>query len=193
MNRHEFAQQIAIVGFLLIIIVGCASSPTPIPPATLLLPTLTTARTSTTVPPIPTMTRTLTPVPATLVLPTETPPAVIHSTGRLAIPQTFLVDLDEGVITLSGADIWYEAVTKDERYLSPQNGATFIQVGSRALGLSGCQAAPFSGNRISFNNLPIGTFVCVRTNLGRISQIRILSLVNPGNGTLTLEIEYTTW
>jgi hypothetical protein len=92
-----------------------------------------------------------------------------HSTGPLAISQTWTADLDEGEVGAGAdSDIWFQAVTATERYITPRNGATIAKVGT----------------------LPEGTYVCVRTNLGRYSQFRVNEPVGPSPGTLN--IGYTT-
>jgi len=152
-------------------------------------PTSTSTSTSTpTPPPSPTPTHTFTPSPTY----TSHPPPVTHSTGLLDIPQTFTVDLDEGVIAAGAdSDIWFEAVTAIERYVTSRNGATIAIVGTSSVGRDGCAAAPLSTSRIHVNNLPVGTYVCVRTNLGRYSQFRVNAPIGPSPGTLS--IGYTTW
>ena len=53
----------------------------------------------------------------------DLPPEIerIFATGLLAIPQTWLVDLDAGVVAagVKAVDIWFEAVTETERYITP--------------------------------------------------------------------------
>lgn len=120
------------------------------------------------------------------------PPLVTHSTGPLEIPQTWTADLDEGVVGAgSDADIWFEAVTATERYVTPQNGASVAVVGISSVGRDGCAAAPLSTARIDIDDLPVGTYVCVQTNLGRYSQFRVNAPMGPSPGTLVLG--YTTW
>ena len=176
------------------------ASPTLPPPPT---PTFTPPPTlSPTLPPPPTPTFTLTPV---WLLPTPTgtplpmtptaqpsPVLPIRSMGSLDIPQTWTVDLDEGVIGDAWtADIWFEAVTAVERYVTPRNGATIAIVGTIGVGPSGCAAVRLSTSRIPIGDLPKGTYVCVRTNSGHYSQFHVTAPVGPSPGTLS--IEYITW
>ncbi len=168
-------------------------SPTLLPPAT---PTPT--NTPAAPPPKPTASPTLLP-PATPT-PTNTPAAPpptpmdtpVYSSGSLDIPQTWTVDLDEGVVGAgSGADLWFHAATAVERYVEPQNGAAIAVVGTSSVGRGGCADAPLSTARIHVNDLPAGTYVCVLTNMGRYSEFRVSAPVGPSPGTLS--IEYTTW
>ena len=103
-----------------------------------------------------------------------------------------MADLDEGVVGGGGAaDIWFEAQTATERFITPRNGAKIAVVGTSSVGLYGCMAAPLSGSRIHVNSTPEGTYVCVLTNAGRYSQFRVNAPIGPSPGTL--EIGYTTW
>jgi len=115
-----------------------------------------------------------------------------HSTGLLTIPQTWTVDLDEGVVGAGeDADIWFEALTATERYVTPRNRAKIAKVGTRSVGSVGCMATSLSSSKIDINDLPEGTYVCVLTNEGRFSQFRVNAPVGPSPGTLS--VGYTTW
>jgi hypothetical protein len=116
---------------------------------------------------------------------------VTHATGALDIPQTYFADLDEGAVTESGADIWFEAETATERYVNPRNGATIVKVGTGGISRDMCASAALSTARININDLPSGTYVCVRTNAGRVSGFRVNATVGASPGTL--KIGFTTW
>ena len=117
--------------------------------------------------------------------------AVTHATGGLDIPQTYLFDLDRGAVTQRGADFWFQAETASLLYLVPRNGAR-IGVGNRTnRGAAGCAAARMSTSRVSLSDLPVGSYVCARTNEGRISQFRVNG-ISPGSPK-TLSIGFTTW
>ena len=119
-------------------------------------------------------------------------PPVTHSTGLLNIPQTWCADLDEGTVLCNAADdIKFQAVTATERYVTPRHAATIAIVGTTSVGRYGCATASLSADRIDVNNLPVGTYVCVKTNLGRYSQFRVNAPIGPSPGTLS--IGYTTW
>ena len=177
------------------------STPTKIPPTPSPVPPTMIANTPTRVPPTPTrIPPTPSPVPPTIVpippLPSPKPPTsqppVTYSTGPLEIPQTWTVDLDEGVVGAgSDADVWFRAETATERYIVPQNDASMAIVGTVSVGRDGCVSAPLSTEQIDINNLPEGTYVCVLTNQGRYSQFRINAPIGPSPGTLF--IGYTTW
>ncbi len=114
-----------------------------------------------------------------------------YSTGKLDVPQTYTFDLDRGQLTGDHVDLKFEAETRDLLYLTPRNGAQ-LSVGDRSnRGYAGCSAARYSGNRVSLRDVPVGSYICVRTDQGRISQFR-LNAIKPGR-VKTLSIGYTTW
>lgn len=115
----------------------------------------------------------------------------IHSQGNLSIPQTFTANLDTGVVGGGGGDIWFEARTATQRFVTPRNGAEIAKFGATAPGRGDCTSAPLSENSININNLPQGTYVCVLTNAGRYGRFRVTAPVGPSPGTL--KISYTTW
>jgi hypothetical protein len=127
-------------------------------------------------------------VPIPIPMPTPTP--VTHSTGSLSVPQTYVFDLDAGTVGGDG-DIWFHAVTNTQLYLEPRGGAQ-MAVGDRSnRGLAGCSAAAFATARVALSAAPAGSYVCVRTNEGRISQFRVNAISDGSPKTLTLG--YTTW
>lgn len=114
------------------------------------------------------------------------------STGPIDIPQTYAADLDRGGVGSGAqADIWFQAETADLLYLVPRGGAR-IGVGDRSnRGFAGCSGARFTTERVSLRDIPAGSYVCVRTGEGRISQFRVNAV--SGGSPRTLSIGYTTW
>lgn len=119
-------------------------------------------------------------------------PPRTFSTGAIEVPQTYAFDLDRGIIgTGAKADIWFQAATPVRMYLTPRNGAK-IAVGDRSnRGLSGCERAAYSTGKVALHQIPEGSYVCVKTNEGRISQFR-MNGINAGYPK-KLKIGYTTW
>lgn len=130
------------------------------------------------------------PLPAPPPPPPAPPPVVpiTHSTGPIALQQTFTANLDNGAVGGGGVDIWYQAVNAAEKYVTTRNGARLALGDGSNRGFAGCSAAGFSSASIPLWEMPPGTYVCVRTSQGRISQFR----VNSFSGT-TMNIGYTTW
>lgn len=116
-----------------------------------------------------------------------------HSTGPIELRQTWLADFDSGreVNNVPSADIWFQAETERRLFLVPRNGAE-MAVGDRSnRGRNGCRDEVYSAERVSLWTLPVGSYVCMRTNEGRISQFRINGLTPDSPRTLSLG--YTTW
>jgi hypothetical protein len=113
----------------------------------------------------------------------------IHKRGRLDIPQTYTADLDEGRVSeRNDADIFFEAETETERYLTPINGATVALVRNQGLPDRGdCSSARFAEKRINVDILQRrDAAVCVRTNRGRFAAFKLLEPVTPGSGVLKI-------
>ena len=118
-------------------------------------------------------------------------PPRTHRTGPLVIPQTYLADLDTGQVKPQGADIWFEAKTATRRFITPRNGARIAIAGRRSIGLAGCKQRPLRNTPIPIRSIPVGTYVCVKTNQGRYSQFRVNRAAGPSPGNIHLG--YTTW
>ena len=118
-------------------------------------------------------------------------PPRTHRTGALSIPQTYLADLDTGRVTQAGADIWFQAKTATDRYITPRNGAKIAVAGTTSVNLRGCKNLNVSTRSIPLRSAPVGTYVCVKTDQGRYSQFRVNQRVGRSPGTL--HIGYTTW
>ncbi len=125
-------------------------------------------------------------------LPPPPPPIddvpVTFSTGPIDLPQTFTANLDNGTVGGGGTDIWYQAATAVEKYITPQAGAMIALGDGSNRGYEGCSEELFSDERVPLADMPPGTYVCVKTNQGRISQFRVNGFV----GT-TMKLGYTTW
>lgn len=111
-----------------------------------------------------------------------------HSTGPIDLQQTWDMNLDNGASGDAGGDVWYRAVTATEKYLQPINGARMALGDGSNRGFTGCNAESFSTAKIALDDAPVGTYICAKTNEGRISQFRVNGFV----GT-TMKIGYTTW
>jgi len=131
------------------------------------------------------------PIPRPIPRPLPVPVAEVHAQGVGVIRQTYLFDLDTGAETTAGADIWFHAVTNTELYIEPRNGAT-LALGDRSeRGFAGCSSASYSTTRIPLGSIPVGSFVCVRTSDGHVSQFRMNAISSASPRVLT--IRFTTW
>ena len=124
--------------------------------------------------------------------PTPAPTPVTYSTGPIQLKQTYTADFDHGTVGTTGADLWFQAVTATQLYLKPQHGAK-IAVGDRSnRGFAGCSTASFTSHRVSLAAVPVGSYVCMKTSQGRISQFRMNAINGPINHR-KLALGYTTW
>lgn len=123
--------------------------------------------------------------------PTATPG--IHTAKHIQIDQTYDADLDEGTVSpASGkADFWFHAVSADEKYLEPQNGALMKLYGSAVPELADCKAAALSSNRIHFSVLSVGDWICYKTNEGRYGRFEVEGITAGPNQTLSIDLR--TW
>lgn len=114
-----------------------------------------------------------------------------YSTKALNIPQTWAADLDQGSVGGGGEDIWFQARTATQLFITPRNGAQVSISGSRNRGYNGCRSAAWTNQSLRLADVPVGTYVCVKTNQGRISEFRMNQI--SGGSPKTLRIGYTTW
>lgn len=118
-------------------------------------------------------------------------PHPVHSSGTVNIPQTYIVDLDTGHLNASGpGDLWFEAATATQFYLAPVNGARIHVGGHTAAGWAACSTASYSTGRVPIPAV-LGRYVCVRTNSGRVGEVKVQGMM--GGGIKTLVIDYRTW
>jgi len=113
-----------------------------------------------------------------------------YSTGGINWKQTWLIDLDDGSQEAgSDNDLWYHAVTEDEKYMEPVNGAQIALGPYTQHGYAGCQGVSYTSDPIPLVAAPIGSYICVKTNEGRTSEFRVNGFMANG----TMKIGYTTW
>ena len=112
----------------------------------------------------------------------------IISSGSIDLRRYEAANLDNGAIGGFGVDIWYQSTTPVRNYLTPRNGAR-LALGDRARkGYSGCSVETYSTAPIPLWTIPIGSYVCAKTDQGRFSEFRL-----SGFAGTTMELDYTTW
>lgn len=110
-------------------------------------------------------------------------------TGELQVPQTFLIDFDNGVVGgAQGADIFFRARTATNRNFEVEGTAKqrYLGVGGEAdpAKCTGLGTAP-----IPFLSLEPGGILCVQTSEGRIAVATVVSRVDPSPGRIILRFE----
>jgi hypothetical protein len=121
---------------------------------------------------------------------TDEPAPVIHSRGKLQVPQSYVANLEAGTVG-AGGGLWFEAATASQFFLVPQKGAQFAPGDLSKRDFEACSSETYSTNRISLHDLPPGSFICVKTGSGRIASVRIDGL-SPGS-THILALNYVVW
>ena len=88
-------------------------------------------------------------------------------TGPINLQQTYLADLDNGSVVNDGSsDIWYEAETATEKYITPRNGAMIALGDGSNRGFDGCSDGSFSTDRVSLDDIPPGTLNSILKQAG---------------------------
>jgi hypothetical protein len=120
--------------------------------------------------------------------PTPTPTVVVYRTGKLTIDNSYMADLDAGSITSgSNADIWLHAVSADERYLDPENGALLRKM-SGTPSYDECSDASLSNSAISFGDFGEGTWFCYQTSDDRYGRFEV-----EDEDSDSITIDFRTW
>jgi hypothetical protein len=122
----------------------------------------------------------------------EPAPSVVAS-GHLDIRQTYGADLDVGANDspdFADMDMWFEAVSAVEKYLTPWDTAKFKKMGGIP-SLADCQAASLSSNKIPLGLVSVGSWFCYETDLGNVGRFEVEGLT--GGSPQTLTIDFKTW
>ena len=120
--------------------------------------------------------------------PTPEPTSGVYKTGKITVDSSFTVDLDK--ITSPGTpneDLWYEAVSAAERYLTPQNGAKFKAMGSTP-SQSDCTGASLKSSKINFTDIDVGDWFCFKTDDDRYGRMQVEGITS---SSITLDVR--TW
>jgi hypothetical protein len=136
---------------------------------------------------------TITPGGPTLT-PTSGAPSAYASSSALSFSQTQSINLDNGNVSTGGADLLFEFVDNDNKYLTPQNGAKILKWGFGQPSYNDCNGAATSGSSFKVNNDLVGQYACYVTSEGRTGFLYVKSLQPTDNTqTQTLDISFTTW
>lgn len=116
--------------------------------------------------------------------------------GTLTMSQTDTASVESGTlhVGLSAADIWFEADSVDERFLSPVNG-TLAVAGTQAPSVTKCRATTAKA-RIPIQTLTPGLYLCGTTLHAHVAVIRLDQLPGPyvvGSPVPTLSLTFTTY
>jgi hypothetical protein len=118
------------------------------------------------------------------------PPPPVHSSGAFDWSAPFAANLDSGTVGALGADLSYFAPDLINLQLIPINGAQISFTDGTERGYPGCSTAAYASGPVLLASIPVGGYVCLTTNDGRISEFRINSV---GPILRILSVSYTTW
>jgi len=147
--------------------------------------------------PTPSLTSTVTPsttptsTQTPTVTPTATPTVILQVRGNLSMVPTVTLNLDNGEVNPStGKDLAYQIDANNLHLLVPQDTAILGVYGVTEPTQSACQNAAMSKAGLALESLPIGTYLCYRTDQGLSGWLRYVSLIVADN---SVNIEYQTW
>jgi hypothetical protein len=122
------------------------------------------------------------------------PPSIHSSHASFDISETADADLDEGDSPPSGGGSDFKFVAAGTKYIEPDNGATFLLMGSNEPSYNACKTAALTSNNIDVDDTLVGKWVCYKTNQGRLGRFEVVSLTpSDPNQPQTLEVSYLTW
>jgi hypothetical protein len=86
--------------------------------------------------------------------------------------------------------------TNTERVFRPYNGALAAGMGNAEPAYADCVTAPLSEDAIdasdpNYSDLPIGSWLCMQTNEGRIAKLHVVAIDPALNHLITLD--FWTW
>jgi len=124
-------------------------------------------------------------------LPPPPPPVPpVFSSGSFQLVPSAQVNVDNGNFGFNGLDLAYQPAGLSNLQLAPVGGATIHFSPNIQAGFLGCINKTYSTNPVPVSALSVGDRICVQTDEGRISQLRIDSI---GQILRVLSVSYTTW
>jgi hypothetical protein len=123
--------------------------------------------------------------------PSLTPTVEVQTVGSAAMALDDTLDLDTLLVNSEGADLKFRTTLIDPGFqLVPIPGARFSVFGSTQPGFFECSNADLTAQPIILDDLPVGTYICHRSNLGLPGWFRLESF-DQGAGLVTLQV--LTW
>jgi hypothetical protein len=116
----------------------------------------------------------------------------VHASGTLSLALNDQLDLDSALVNPgAGQDIIYQADASNYHQLAPQAGAVLgIYVGGGQPTRQACQAAAMSAAPITVESLPLGAYLCYRTDQNRPGWLRLNSF---NSGDFSIGLDLLTW
>jgi PASTA domain len=126
--------------------------------------------------------------------PTQRQSQPVHIHNDLILGRYQWVDLDTGAYSPSnGGDLYFgEDANTRAFYLQPMSPVTAANAGVVDQQYPTCASARTTADKIPLTQLPTNSIVCVRTDEGRVSALKITGTSDGPNGK-DLHVTYTTW
>ncbi len=119
---------------------------------------------------------------------TPTPEGQVN--GELSAAPGDTLDLDTLTLNSGGIDLVYQVDVNQYHWLAPSGEAMIGVYGSQVPTSANCQSANMSPAPIAVESLPIGTYLCYHTGVGRYGRL-LLEALDPTTFILTLKL--LTW
>jgi hypothetical protein len=123
--------------------------------------------------------------------PTVTSTPVVYLTGDAELTHESQLDLDSGTLNPGDAtqsDLVYQYGGDPDHILMTMNGTQWTVFGETKPSFGDCSDATLSGNAISFDEVPAGTYLCYQTSGGLPGRLLI-----EGFAGGALSVQFLTW
>ncbi len=128
-------------------------------------------------------------VPGTPGTGSNPPPGTVAFSKTVTMLPGQHLDLEDGTLDSAGTDIWYrERSGSTPARMVPIRGALIALGDGTKRGYGGCNAATYSADPVPLWQMPVSTYVCVRTNRDQISQFRVNGVAGD-----RITLSFTTW
>jgi Ig-like domain from next to BRCA1 gene len=129
----------------------------------------------------------VTPIPSATPIPTP----VAQAAGTITLTLGTKIDLDSGVLNpASGADLTYEANSKQRHLLTPLDKAVLGVFGVERPNQDDCRSEAMGSVEYVVEDLSDGTYLCYHTNQGLPGWMMIVRLDSTNDA---LQLQYFTW
>jgi hypothetical protein len=123
--------------------------------------------------------------------PTVTNTPEVYLTGEVELGNEDYLDLDSGEVNpgdLTQTDLFYQYGGDPTHILMAMNGLVWAAYGETQPTYGDCVATSFSGDSISFVEVPVGTYLCYRSSDGHLGRLLI-----EGFKAGKLTVSFLTW
>ena len=116
---------------------------------------------------------------------------MVYKTGDAVVQNSNQFDLDSGTINpddVTETDFVYQKGSDPAHILMTMNGTQWMAYGDNEPTYGACVQSQLTGNAVSFNEVPTGTYICYRTSDVLPGWLMINTLGENG-----LSVSFLTW